>query len=172
MVDPVADFKDSLTPRESVARHGVLAVGARTSLPKGGELVILVDFLRARGEISPDDVREFSELLRISIAAVEELLGFARALLKQESNGERTLACGGLTCSLHGAERLRACLASVLDRPDRPWNPRQVHCLGQCDAGPSIRVGRSTFVARALEVRTDVRAWREDDGGVFTVEPS
>jgi NADH:ubiquinone oxidoreductase subunit E len=172
MVDPLAASGSRVSPRELLRRHAPALILKDGAWANGSLAVLLLDFRRHSGPPTESELSEFASLSRLSVHQVKTVSDFVATLLSNHRNRGETLICSGLTCSLHGAERLHKALEEVFLEDSLPWMPREVHCLGQCDAGPSIRVGRCTHVTRTLETRTDTRVWRETDGGAFSVEPS
>lgn len=102
-------------------------------------------------------------------SAVSELLSiasFCDALIASaRGEGPAVTLCRGLTCNLHGAPRLHEEILRLMAEKGLEPPTEKVHCLSQCDHGPSVMVDKSIWVTRGRKVVEDQRGWREPDTG-------
>jgi NADH:ubiquinone oxidoreductase subunit E len=105
-----------------------------------------------RTGVPPDRVREIARFCDILVAA------------RPEAPVTLTL-CRGMSCSLHGAERVHGMIAELVAEEGLSVTFREVFCLGQCDYGPSLMVDGSIYLVRDRRVVEDRRHWRQGDSG-------
>ena len=74
--------------------------------------------------------------------------------------------CVSVSCCASGAERLFECCGEDLRAACPNAEIRTVHCLDQCDRGPSLGFGRAIYTGSAEEVVADERTWRDEPFGV------
>lgn len=74
-------------------------------------------------------------------------------------SGQATPAyrCVSVSCTMNGA----VALGKILDECALETAPCEVHCLDQCESGPSLQVGDSIYVGTLDDVIADERPWRD-----------
>lgn len=90
------------------------------------------------------------------VARVRRVARFTARLAA--ARGVDVFRCVSVSCTLNGAAALGRELTATLPALD----VREVHCLDQCERGPSLRVGESIYVGGLDDVVTDERTWRDD----------
>ncbi|MCB9833445.1 MAG: hypothetical protein H6807_13325 [Planctomycetes bacterium] len=123
-------------------------------------------------------LRALIEVRLAGLSADEEVLGLlARALgrgpgeLRRiaswltdvlDSTGPRSLhRCVSVSCGAKGAADFWAEFGPCLERAGLGREVVPVHCLGQCEQGPSLALGERVYTAGADLVVVDDRPWRE-----------
>lgn len=162
---PGSSMPDELRDCRNSASDAPSALRATDPKMFGEVLLDLVRLRQGAGTLPPGALDEVASRHGATIRQVESASRFVAGLMRGRAEGKEPLVCRGLTCRLHGADALWVRLGEALTGDVAAWQPREAHCLGQCDAGPSIRVGRSILVVRGGEVREDRRGWHEEDGG-------
>ncbi|MAG55230.1 MAG: hypothetical protein CMJ83_02960 [Planctomycetes bacterium] len=134
--------------------------------PTLGAALLVVSACRARGLILDGDLLDaIAERVGVVHDVIRDITRFADALLASADSAAPTQValCRGVTCTMHGAERLHPLLKSVMQRAGAAHEYKDVFCLSQCEYGPSIMVGKDIWVTRARKVVEDRREWRQGD---------
>ena len=116
-----------------VAEH---AAAAQQLLP------LLHHVLQRCGEFPPATTAVVADVLNLSVAEVSGVISFYSDFAG--SPGSPCVdVCGAEACQAVGANEL---YAAVVNDPD--MHARKVYCLGNCAAGPSVRI-HNTIIGRA-----------------------
>lgn len=94
-----------------------------------------------------------------------ELRGLANWVesLRGQTPGEKKLnVCVSVSCAGHGAGRLHQALLPLIESLPGAPEIRRVHCLDQCESGPSLGCGNRIYVGRSETIIEDERSWRRE----------
>ncbi|MEZ6197910.1 MAG: NAD(P)H-dependent oxidoreductase subunit E [Planctomycetota bacterium] len=99
--------------------------------------------------------RRFAETLGRPLEQVTAVADFVGSL----GDRARLRVCVGVSCRVNGAASLHESLAAD---PDCVGPRDELHCLNNCDRGPSLSCGDRIYSGSSEEVRVEERSWRED----------
>lgn len=119
-------------------------------------LTVVHSALSSGVDLDTEAMSRISEAVDCELAQVERVAGFVRGLVGADSNN-KVYRCVSVSCSMNGAGQLSEALGSVLDRA----GALEVHCLDQCESGPSLQVDDSIYVGGLDDVLADERPWRD-----------
>jgi NADH:ubiquinone oxidoreductase subunit E len=137
---------------------------------RAGASFLLALAAQARGGLEERETQEgLQGLFGLAEVEVRDLIAFAAAVRAAPGELKR---CQGVNCTLRGGpvfhDRVQRALAG--DGPGAPGTA--VFCLGQCDAGPSLRHGRYVYCGTTQRVLRDDRSWRRGPALEVEIEPS
>ena len=137
-----------------------------------GASLILVTYLRKSGiPLRDEDLGLLAGFLGLEREETARVLDFHDKALRPDPEGaDKMILCRGTSCSLHGADNLHPQLKAGLEKQGMKREYVEVFCLGQCERGPSIMVGREIYCSRAQVVIIDERDWRSEQSDHISLE--
>ncbi len=93
---------------------------------------------------------------------VAELADWVSSLVQPSMDGRPLYLCESVSCCAHGAKELHAALLPELEAMGCPRPIKRVHCLDQCEYGPSVDLDGRIYVGGEECVRKDERPWRSE----------
>ncbi len=103
---------------------------------------------REAGYLSPEALREVSDLLDLPLNEVVAVASFYRLFFLEPVGRHLILLCTNLACMLNGSEAIKRHLASRLGirpgqtTPDGAFTLRESECLASCHLAPMMLVDR------------------------------
>ena len=155
-------------PPKKPPRKKIQAVRAQVERVKqdGTRFPIIASVCRLLAdEIAIDDrvIEVASEVLEVEADHLRSVARWVDSLLATEESTPRPLYfCKSVSCNANGAAELHAWLEPELRRLGCKIPFEAVHCLNQCEDGPSIGFCDEIFVGREERIAVDERGWRPD----------
>ncbi len=95
-------------------------------------------------------------------AHVAELAEWVASLGRPAPDGKPLYLCESVSCCARGARDLHEALLPELEAMGCPRPVRRVHCLDQCEYGPSVDLDGRIYVGGEERIRRDERPWRSE----------
>ncbi|MCA9323007.1 MAG: NAD(P)H-dependent oxidoreductase subunit E [Planctomycetes bacterium] len=93
--------------------------------------------------------------------SVRALAEFLDAVVAAPAGGECLHVCHGLTCSSRGSVALHARIIPDLRAAGMAVDMVPVHCLNQCERGPTLGFADRFYLGHDEVVISDERPWRQ-----------
>jgi len=141
-------------------------------LVPGASLLLVRALAAADIDMNDESLGVAAEFLSLPLESLRNVARFHDSLVEgpAETAGATLTLCLGTSCSLHGAVGFHKELKAHYGIDGGGWTLREVFCLGQCESGPSMMLGREIYCARAQAVVADERRWRSTDEGQVHVD--
>ena len=119
--------------------------------------------LRLKGISLDDDlVTELASELQVASERIHRIDAWIHRLISTTDTAEPLFFCKSVSCTQNGAAALDAQLIPDLKALGCRLEIKTVHCLAQCENGPSVGFGDEVFVGREEKIVRDERGWRPD----------
>lgn len=93
---------------------------------------------------------------------VAELADWVASLVRPTPDARPLYICESVSCCARGAKELHDALLPELEAMGCPRSVRRVHCLDQCEYGPSVDLDGRIYVGGEECIRRDERPWRSE----------